>query len=183
MIKHILAPLAGAALAATLVFGAGVPASAAPSSPAAATAAPSATLTSVPSPIPVTGTTVDGSVLNATFQPTKFVNQNGRLALAGNVVGTLTSPTGTVSAVNMAATTLVTSALASGSCKVLDLTLGPLHLDLLGLVVDLSQVHLTITAQSGPGNLLGNLLCTVANLLNNGGGGGLATLLNKLLGL
>jgi hypothetical protein len=54
----------------------------------------------------------------------------------------------------------------TGSCRILDLTLGPLHLDLLGLVVDLNQVHLTITAQQGPGNLLGNLLCAVANLLN-----------------
>jgi len=35
---------------------------------------------------------------------------------------------------------------AAGSCRILDLTLGPLHLDLLGLVVDLNQVHLTIRA-------------------------------------
>ena len=54
----------------------------------------------------------------------------------------------------------------TGSCRILDLTLGPLHLDLLGLVVALNQVHLTITAQQGPGNLLGNLLCAIANLLN-----------------
>jgi hypothetical protein len=40
-------------------------------------------------------------------------------------------------------------------------------LDLLGLVVDLNQVHLT--AQQGSGNLLGNLLCAVANLLNASG--------------
>jgi hypothetical protein len=41
---------------------------------------------------------------------------------------------------------------------VLNLVLGPLHLDLLGLVVDLNQVHLVITAVQAPGNLLGNLL-------------------------
>jgi hypothetical protein len=33
-------------------------------------------------------------------------------------------------------------------CTILNLTLGPLHLDLLGLVVDLNQVHLTITGQT-----------------------------------
>jgi hypothetical protein len=71
---------------------------------------------------------------------------------------------------------------AGQSCTILDLTLGPLHLDLLGLVVDLNRVHLTITAQTGPGNLLGNLLCGIANALN-GGGGGLAGLLNRLLNL
>jgi len=74
---------------------------------------------------------------------------------------------------------------------VLSLTLGPLHLDLLGLVIDLNQVNLNITAQSGPGNLLGNLLCAITGLLdNNGGLGGLlggllnqiTTLLNQVLG-
>jgi hypothetical protein len=56
------------------------------------------------------------------------------------------------------------------TCNVLTLDLGPLHLDLLGLVVDLNAIHLVIDAQQGSGNLLGNLLCAVANLLNPGGG-------------
>ncbi|PSP41947.1 ABC transporter substrate-binding protein, partial [Halobacteriales archaeon QH_6_64_20] len=42
----------------------------------------------------------------------------------------------------------------------------PLDLDALGLVVNLSEVELNIDAVPGPGNLLGNLLCAVANLLN-----------------
>jgi hypothetical protein len=70
---------------------------------------------------------------------------------------------------------------ATGACRVLDLTLGPLHLDLLGLVVDLNQVHLTVTAQQGPGNLLGNLLCAVANLLNGSGSTTALTQLTNLL--
>jgi hypothetical protein len=42
---------------------------------------------------------------------------------------------------------------------------------------------LDITAQQGPGNLLGNLLCGVANLLNGGQSlTGLANLLNNLFG-
>ena len=40
----------------------------------------------------------------------------------------------------------------------LDLVLGPLHLELLGLIVDLNQVHLRITADP-QGGLLGSLLC------------------------
>jgi hypothetical protein len=60
------------------------------------------------------------------------------------------------------------------------LTLGPLDLNLLGLMVHLNQVVLNITAQPGPGNLLGNLLCSVANLLN---GGNLSNLLTQLTGL
>ena len=66
----------------------------------------------------------------------------------------------------------------SGSCQIVSLTLGPIHLDLLGLVIDLNQIVLNITAVPGAGNLLGNLLCAVANLLNQGGP--LANLLSQL---
>jgi hypothetical protein len=52
------------------------------------------------------------------------------------------------------------------SCQILDLAIGRITLNLLGLVVDLAPVHLNITAVSGPGNLLGNLLCAVAHLLD-----------------
>ncbi len=67
------------------------------------------------------------------------------------------------------------------SCNILTLDLGPLHLDLLGLVVDLNAIHLTITAQQGSGNLLGNLLCAVANLLNGTGTGTLSGLLTQIV--
>jgi hypothetical protein len=43
-------------------------------------------------------------------------------------------------------------------CTVLDLTLGPLDLNLLGLMVHLDTVHLLITADSA-GGILGSLLC------------------------
>ena len=74
---------------------------------------------------------------------------------------------------------------ATGSCQILDLVLGPLDLNLLGLLVHLDTVHLNITAQQGPGNLLGNLLCAVAGLLDNPAtpAGGLAGLLNRILGI
>jgi len=71
-----------------------------------------------------------------------------------------------------------------GSCQILSLTLGPLHLNLLGLVVDLNQVVLNITAQSGSGQLLGNLLCAVAHLLDsNASGTALPNFLNHILSL
>ena len=66
-------------------------------------------------------------------------------------------------------------------CQILILDLGPLHLDLLGLVVNLSAIHLDIHAVPGAGNLLGNLLCAVAGLLDGPLGGGLGGLLNNLL--
>jgi hypothetical protein len=67
---------------------------------------------------------------------------------------------------------------AQASCSILALDLGPLHLDLLGLVVDLNEVILNITGQTGAGNLLGNLLCALTGLLD--GVGALAGILNLL---
>jgi hypothetical protein len=54
------------------------------------------------------------------------------------------------------------SALAPGPCQIVDLVLGPLHVDLLGLIVDLNQVHLQITADPN-GGILGSLLCSLTN--------------------
>jgi hypothetical protein len=51
---------------------------------------------------------------------------------------------------------------AGATCPVLDLVLGPLHLNLLGLVVDLNRVHLTVTAIQG-GGILGNLFCSLSH--------------------
>jgi hypothetical protein len=63
------------------------------------------------------------------------------------------------------------------ACPILDLQLGPIDLNLLGLRVQTSPICLEITAYEG-GGLLGNLLCSVANLLE--GGTPLADVLNQL---
>jgi hypothetical protein len=74
--------------------------------------------------------------------------------------------------------------ITQATCDILHLDLGPLSLDILGLQVDLSQIILDIRAEAGAGNLLGNLLCAVAGLLD---GPGLLTqlvnLLNQILAL
>ena len=49
-----------------------------------------------------------------------------------------------------------------GPCSIVDLLLGPLHLDVLGLIVDLNQVHLQITADPNEAPL-GSLLCSITN--------------------
>jgi hypothetical protein len=146
--------------------------------PTASSARPAANLSNT-----ITGTTATGTTLAGTLSNIQFVNKNGQLSLQGVLNGTLTTVGGAVTNItNQLVTLPVAGAAPAGSCQILDLKLGPLDLNLLGLVVHLDQVHLNITAQSGPGNLLGNLLCGIANALN-GGGGGLANLLNRLLGL
>ncbi len=149
-------------------------------SPAATAAAPTASISNT-----ISGTTASGLNLTGTLSNLKFVDQAGNLVLQGVLNGQVTNAAGDVvsTITNLPITLPATGGAANGTCTILDLTLGPLHLDLLGLVVDLNQVHLTITGQTGNGNLLGNLLCGLANALNSGGGGGLATILNNLLGL
>ena len=76
---------------------------------------------------------------------------------------------------------------ADATCPILSLHLGEIHLDVLGLKVDTSEICLDIVADP-TGGLLGNLLCGVANLLNGGTplgnilGGLTSTNLSNLLG-
>src|SRR5215213_8377653 len=116
---------------------------------------------------PITGTIANaGGTFTGTFAITKFITQNGQLLAVGTLTGTLTNALGAVigTVSNLVVNLPVNP---SGTCQILHLELGPLDLDLLGLQVHLDRVVLDITAQSGTGNLLGNLLCSVAHLLNN----------------
>ena len=153
--------------------GAGV-ASAAPSAPAAAPVTALAT--------PITGTGDNGSFAG-TFTPTKFSTQNGNLVATGVLTGTVSDSSGAAIG-TVTRTVTMPATIAAVTCQVLNLVLGPLHLDLLGLVIDLNQVHLLINAVQAPGNLLGNLLCAITHLLDGTPtAGGLAALLNAILAL
>jgi hypothetical protein len=168
---------------------------------AAVASAPAASPGRITSTVTGTFTNADGQgTFAGTFTPQKFAVVNGVLQATGLLKGTMTDASGTkLGTVSQTATLPVnTSATTNGAksnaanaalaCNVLDLVLGPLNLNLLGLVVTLNQVHLNITAVPGAGNLLGNLLCAVAGLLNGGGAlsgllGQIATLLNQILAL
>ena len=54
----------------------------------------------------------------------------------------------------------------AATTPVLDLYVAPVHLNLLGRLVDTSPIHLTITAHSGQGLVLGNVVADLANLFN-----------------
>lgn len=165
LVTLAISPLAAGAL---LVASAVPPASAAARAPATASAAQSNGLTTA-----VAGT-IGGVAQTGTLTISRFVRQAGQVLAVGNLslggvdLGSVQVP------VDLAAT--------AGSCPILHLVLGPLDLNLLGLTVHLNQVVLDITAHSGPGNLLGNLLCAVAHLLDNSAIGGLTALLNRILG-
>jgi hypothetical protein len=128
--------------------------------------------------IPVTGTVVGGGTFEGQLDIVSFVpNATGDAILANGMLdGVLRTAGGEQRVTDFFVTGLpVTlgsldggSAAHARTCAILNLTLGPLDLNLLGLVVHLNQVHLTIDAQSGPGNLLGNLLCAIVHLLDGG---------------
>lgn len=138
--------------------------------PTVAAAQPAATTQAV------TGTLPDGSAFTGQISNLTARTVDGVLTLTGTITGTGLPAAGTPF------TTTVTDLAVGGGCTILDLDLGPLNLDLLGLVIDLNQVQLDITAVPGAGNLLGNLLCAVAGLLDRGGPlQGIGALLNRLL--
>ena len=130
-----------------------------------------------------------GNVTNVLNQIIGGLNLNMALDSVSNVAGNLAANlTTTVS--TLADSESLTRALVldpqqdANGCAILDLSLGPINLNLLGLEVNLDNceggpVTVDITAEPGRGNLLGNLLCGVTNLLNGGlnlGG------LNRLIG-
>jgi len=159
------------------------PATAAPATPQAP-----ADLGSITSE--VTGTFTDATggtgTFTGTFVPSEFTTDGTTdgttMAATGILSGNLVSSDGTTQSVSQPQTFAVNDITAIG-CEVLDLVLGPLDLDLLGLVVHLDRVHLNITAVPGPGNLLGNLLCAIVGLLDGGPLASIAALLNQILAL
>jgi hypothetical protein len=116
--------------------------------------------------VPVTGTAKGVGRVTGTFKIERFVDNGGSLGAFGTL--SLTTPRGTtvtqtvmpVQVSHRTATAGIGQAgavLAQGVCSVLDLTLGPLDLNLLGLEIHLDTVHLTIDANPA-GGLLGDLL-------------------------
>jgi hypothetical protein len=138
--------------------------------------------TATPDQIRIVQDQIDG-----VFDVNRFKVEDGQIFAVGTFTGTVTDAAGNVASGTETNVELpVNLAQSSGSCEILDLVLGPLNLELLGLQVHLDQVHLNITAQSGPGNLLGNLLCAIAHLLDGPTVEGLlnqiVNLLNQILG-
>ena len=173
MVTKVVAVLAGLATALLLSVGFA----------STATAKPRPALD--PTAAPVTGTLADGTAVAGTFDVQRFVVQNGALQAVGTFTGTVTNATtGDVTSGTQTVKLPVNLAASAGSCQILDLVLGPLDLNLLGLQVHLDTVHLNITAVPGPGNLLGNLLCAIAGLLDGPSPlSGIAALLNRVLAI
>jgi hypothetical protein len=165
--------LAGAVLATALVGALAIT-----SAGVAARPSSSSSLVSVP-----ISTTDPTGTFTGSLDITQFIAQNGQLSAVGTLTGTVTNlVTGAVTTISQAI--LAPLQATAGSCSILHLELGPIDLTLLGVVVHTDKIVVDISAQSGPGNLLGNLLCGVTNALNsNASATAIANLLNTILGL
>ena len=143
------------------------------------------------------GETSTGRKVTGSFTPKRFVEKNGKIFAKGVIRGEFETKSGATKKfkvkravpVKKADGTPVTARAARNraDCDVLNLVLGPLDLNVLGLTVSLNRVLLDVVALSGAGNLLGNLLCAVAGLLDGGGLlsnllGQITDLLNQILG-
>jgi hypothetical protein len=123
--------------------------------------------------------------------PQKFWNDGGKLMMRSAVTTTMQGARGSVPHTKMmnlevkdVTSTAAPSAVSAASCDIVNLVLGPLDLNVLGLEVHLNQVVLDIVGATGAGNLLGNLLCAVAGLLDGGALlGQIADLLNQILAI
>jgi hypothetical protein len=161
--------------------------------PAAGTSTPLSTSTFTA--IPVTGK-AGTKTFKGTYTVDRYVTKNGSTFAVGTLTGKVGKTRFTRKNVLAPASIKKSSAKtaqAGAVCQIVNLVLGPIHLNVLGLHVDTNTIVANITAVRGAGQLLGNLLCAVANLLNGVGTGGatppaltpaeLTGLLNTLLQL
>ena len=159
--------------------------------------------------VPISGKSTKGNKqFSGTYTIERFVAKGGKIYSVGTVKGKLGAKKVTKENVQVPATVANASAPAAGqaqasqvpplplpplpagnACSILSLDLGPINLNVLGLVVRTNQIQLRIDAVQGPGNLLGNLLCGITGILNPAGAlantplGQLAQILNALLAL
>ena len=144
----------------------------------------------------VVGKASDGGKVTGSFTPTRFVQRDGVLWAKGFLQGKIKHPDGSttkfsgikkmpVKKINGQSATDARTSGRAAACDILNLVLGPLDLNVLGLEVHLKRVVLDVVAVAGAGQLLGNLLCAVAGLLDGGPLAGLlgqlSTLLNQIL--
>jgi hypothetical protein len=133
------------------------------------------------------GQTDKGRAFSGRYTITRFARRGTRVLAVGTLRGTLGKRHVVKRHVRMPVVRNAGAGLlgqAAATCTILDLTIRPIDLNLLGLVVHLDRVHLLVTGQTGPGNLLGNLLCGLTGILDPQGLGTrqLTQLLNGLLG-
>jgi len=121
--------------------------------------------------MPATGKTQGGKSFKGTYAIERFRTARGQLVSTGTLRGRLNGRRVVERGVIMPATLSSDPESAQvppipNACEILNLVLGPINLDLLGLVVRTNRINVRIDAVPGEGNLLGNLLCAITGILD-----------------
>jgi hypothetical protein len=103
-----------------------------------------------------------GGVLGSLFCSLAGAHAKAARVSAASRLNTAIRRAGVVRPLRFSVGMRATTSAVGPTCNVLDLVLGPLNLNLLGLVVNLNQVHLSVTAEPA-GGVLGSLFCGLAN--------------------
>ena len=157
--------------------------------------------------VPLTGTAKGGKHFTGKYTIERFIRRGNKVFSSGTVTGRLAGRKVRKKRVRMPAALAPNGAARTAlgghaaqlplplpplppgnACAILALNLGPVNLNVLGLVVRTNEIQLRIDAVQGAGNLLGNLLCGITGILNpttlaNTPLGQLTQILNALLAL
>jgi hypothetical protein len=147
-----------AALAVMLIGGAG---------PAAA----QTSTTPLTKTVKMTGTAKNGKKFNGTYTIKRFTHSGSKLYAVGTLKGRLKGRRVTKNNVRIPASLARPASAAQipptpNACQILNLTLQPIDLNLLGLRLRTSRIDLRLEGVPGAGNLLGNLLCGITGILD-----------------
>jgi len=147
-----------AALAVMLIGGAGPAAAQTSTTPAAKT-------------VKMTGTAKNGKKFKGTYTIKRFTHKGSKLFAVGTLKGKLKGRRVTKNNVRVPASLARPASAAQipptpNACQILNLTLQPIDLNLLGLRLRTSRIDLRLEGVPGAGNLLGNLLCGITGILD-----------------
>ena len=147
-----------AALAVMLIGGAG---------PAAA----QTSTTPLTKTVKMTGTAKNGKKFNGTYTIKRFTHSGSKLYAVGTLKGRLKGRRVTKNNVRIPASLARPASAAQipptpNACQILNLTLQPIDLNLLGLRLRTSRIDLRLEGVPGAGHLVGNLLCGILGILD-----------------
>ena len=157
--SRMLLAAAVAALAVMLIGGAG---------PAAAQTSP----TSLAKTVKLTGTAKNGKKFNGTYTIKRFTRSGSKVLAVGTVKGRLKGRSVTKNNVRIPVKLArhrrgrAAPEPTPNACQILDLTLQPIDLNLLGLHVATSRIEPRLEGVPGAGQLVGNLLCAITGILD-----------------
>jgi hypothetical protein len=125
--------------------------------------------------VPITGAAKNGKSFKGTFTIQRFADRGGKLVATGRLTGrlkgrkisrTVSLPATVTNAAAQTSQATPPIPPSTNACQILNLVLGPIDLNLLGLRIRTNQIRLLVEGVRGPGNLLGNLLCGITGILD-----------------